>query len=218
MTANLLQRNGLCARQCWWCEERTKDLIWRAVCHRDISQFSIVCTHVKDSGSIRLSLGILQGKEGCPSSSNFFPDWGCLYLDIILLNLIFNPGWCVCVLQIPNKRLGSAPLGLPSAVRWERLQDPRQCCSVTNNALCLFCSGQSSPAKAAASSPSHEGESATVTPSVKSLASAVLIMPASVKKVRTMAPARAAQSSQPRTHPGFRHTSGGLDCTNVWAA
>lgn len=41
---------------------------------------------------------------------------------------------------------------------------------------------QSSPAKAAASSPSHEGESATVTPSVKSLASAVLIMPASVKK------------------------------------
>lgn len=41
---------------------------------------------------------------------------------------------------------------------------------------------QSSPAKAAASSPLHEEGSATVIPSVKSLASAVLIMTVSVKK------------------------------------
>lgn len=77
------------------------------------------------------------------------------------------------------------------------------CCFMTNNSLCLFCSGQSSPAKVAASSPSHEGESATVTPSVESLASAVMTMTVSVKKVRTKAPASAAQYSQPGTHLGL---------------
>lgn len=41
---------------------------------------------------------------------------------------------------------------------------------------------QSSPAKVAASSPSPEGGSVTVTPSVNSLASAVRIMRASAKK------------------------------------
>lgn len=66
-------------------------------------------------------------------------------------------------------------------------------CFVTNHPLYLFCSEQSSPAKAAASSPLHEEGSATVIPSVKSLASAVLIMTVSVKKVRTKAPVSAAQ-------------------------
>lgn len=41
---------------------------------------------------------------------------------------------------------------------------------------------QSSPAKDAASSPSPEGGSVTVTPSANSMASAVQIMTASVKK------------------------------------
>lgn len=41
---------------------------------------------------------------------------------------------------------------------------------------------QSSPAKAAALSPSHEGGSVTATPSVKSMASAVQITRLSVKK------------------------------------
>lgn len=41
---------------------------------------------------------------------------------------------------------------------------------------------QSSPVKAAASNPSHEGGSVTVTPSVRSMASAVPITTASVKK------------------------------------
>lgn len=53
---------------------------------------------------------------------------------------------------------------------------------MTNNPRYLFCPGQSSPAKDAASSPSLEGGSVTVTPSVNSMASAVQIMTASVKK------------------------------------
>lgn len=85
----------------------------------------------------------------------------------------------------------------------EKCYKMRQCGFVTNNPHCLFCSGQSSPAKAAASSPSNEGGSVTATPSVKSSASAVTIMRLSVKKVRTMAPASAAQHSQPRTHLGL---------------
>lgn len=85
----------------------------------------------------------------------------------------------------------------------EKCYKMRQCGFVTNNPCCLFCSGQSSPAKAAASSPSSEGGSVTATPSVKSLASAVMTMRVSVKKVRTMAPASAAQDSQHGTCLGF---------------
>lgn len=74
----------------------------------------------------------------------------------------------------------------------------------------LFCSGQSYPAKDAASSPSHEGGSVTVTPSVSSLASAVQIMPASVRKVRTRAPRQCywAQSAQsmPWLHGQLMHS------------
>lgn len=185
----------------WRCEERMKDLVRRAVWSNDSPQFSIVSTHVQDSGSIRMSPASLPGKERCPNLSDFFPDLSCLYLDIILLNSIFKTRWCAhSEFQIRDVEVHPWDSGRLSE---EKCYKMCQCGFVTNNPRCLFCCGQSSPAKAAASSPSSEGGSVTATPSVKSSASAVPIMQLSVKKVRTVAPASAAQHSQPRTHVGL---------------